>query len=80
MERVANNLTAAFVFAKIFSQYQLFTFSTSLLKNLFFTPEVVIPYQGFNQAILMPGGWHKKLNLLTECSNSVFIKFNFKAY
>ena len=36
--------------------------------------------QGFIQAILMYGRRHKKLNLLIEFSNSIFIKFCFKAY
>ena len=36
--------------------------------------------QKFIQAILMSGRPHKKLNLLIEFSNSIFIKFYFKAY
>ena len=36
--------------------------------------------QGFIQAILMPGRQQKKLNLLTEFSNLIFVKFYFKAY
>ena len=35
--------------------------------------------QGFVQAILMSSRRHKKLNLLIEFSNSIFIKFCFKA-
>ena len=36
--------------------------------------------KGFMQAILMGGRRHKKLNLVVEFSNSIFIKFYFKAY
>ena len=36
--------------------------------------------QGFMQAILMSDRWHKKLNLLIEFSNAIFIKFYSKAY
>ena len=36
--------------------------------------------QGFIQAILMSGRRHKKLNLLIEFSNAIFIKFYFKAH
>ena len=36
--------------------------------------------QGFIQAILMSVRLYKKLNLLIEYSNSMFIKFYFKAY
>ena len=36
--------------------------------------------QEFIQAILTFGRRHKKLNLLIEFSNSIFIKFYFKAY
>ena len=79
MERVANNLTAAVVSQKKFSAISAFHILYVSNENLFFTPEVFTPYQGFNQAILMPGGRHKKLNLLTECSKSIFIKFYFKA-
>ena len=39
-----------------------------------------IRIQGYIQTILMSGRWHKKLNLLTEFSNSIFIKFYSKAY
>ena len=35
---------------------------------------------GSIQAILVPGRRHKKLNLLIEFWNSVFIKFDFEAY
>ena len=35
---------------------------------------------GFIQAILMSGRRYKKLSLLIEFSNSIFIKFYFKAY
>ena len=31
-------------------------------------------------AILVSGRWHKKLNLPTEFSDSIFIKFCFKIY
>ena len=41
---------------------------------------ILLGTQGFTQAILMTGRQHKKLNLLTEFSNSVFIKLYFKAY
>ena len=36
-------------------------------------------YQGLIQAFLKSGRQHKKLNLLTEFSNSVFTKIYFKA-
>ena len=36
--------------------------------------------RGFIQAILMSASWHKKLNLLIEFSNSIFIKSYFKAF
>ena len=38
------------------------------------------PSQGFIQAILMSVRRHKKLNLLIEFSNSIFIKFYLKTY
>ena len=31
-------------------------------------------------AVLMSGRWHKKLNIIIEFSNSIFIKFYFNAY
>ena len=34
-----------------------------------------IQLHGFIQAILMPGRWYKKLNLLIKFSNSIFIFF-----
>ena len=42
--------------------------------------EVAVGTQGFIQAILMSGRRHKKLNLLIEFSNSIFMKFYFKAH
>ena len=42
--------------------------------------EKILPWQGFIQAILMPVRRHKKLNLLIEFSNSIFIKFYFIAF
>ena len=44
----------------------------------FLSPEVFS--QGFIQAILMSGRWYKKLNLLIEFSNSIFVKFYFETY
>ena len=40
----------------------------------------VFERQGFIQAILMPGRWHKKLNFLIEISKSIFIKFYSKHF
>ena len=37
-------------------------------------------YHGFIWAVLMSGRQHKKLNLLIVFSNSIFIKFDVKAY
>ena len=44
MEHVAK-IVNNFSFSKLFSQYQLFTFSTYINENLFFTAEVFIPYK-----------------------------------
>ena len=45
MEHVEKTVNSCSCFHKLFSQYQLFTFSTYFSKNLFFTPEVFIPYK-----------------------------------
>ena len=50
-------------------------FEDTVKKTIFY-----IHIQGFIQAILMSIRWHKKLNLLIEFSNSIFIKFYFKAF
>ena len=36
--------------------------------------------QGFIQAIVMSGRWHKKLNFLIEFQDSIFILFYFKKH
>ena len=51
----------------------LFQFAFSAYYSLY-------KYQGFIQAIFMSVRRHKKLNLLIEFSNWIFIKFFFKAY
>ena len=66
---------------------------THLLSLLLFTAVAVIIhvyihtlqitlflFYTYIQAILMSGRWHKKLNLLLEFWNSVFIKCYFEAY
>ena len=54
MERFAKvvNSFSSFSKLKLFSQYQLFTFTTFLNKSLFFTPEVTILYKKYS----VPGG------------------------
>ena len=47
--------------------------------NPFLSDEDIL-YQRFIQAVLTFGKRHKKHNLLIEFSNSIFIKFYFKAY
>ena len=52
------------------------------LKSLVFASNKVhfIIYKKFIQVILISGRWLKKINLLIEFWNSIFIKFYFKTY
>ena len=43
-------------------------------------PQGLLMLQGFIQAIFMSRRQHQKLNFLIEFSNSIFLKFYFKAY
>ena len=45
MERVEKIVNSCSYFCKLFSQYQLLTYSTYFNKNLSFTLEVFIPYK-----------------------------------
>ena len=68
-------LSRLFIFFEISEYHLLYLFQPPLIP--FIKLQVL---QGFIQALLMSGRQHKMLNLLSEFSNSIFIKIYFKAY
>ena len=68
-------LSRLFIFFEISEYPLLYLFQPPLIP--FIKLQVL---QGFIQALLMSGRQHKMLNLLSEFSNSIFIKIYFKAY
>ena len=68
-------LSRLFIFFEISEYPLLYLFQPPLIP--FIKLQVL---QGFIQVLLMSGRQHKMLNLLSEFSNSIFIKIYFKAY
>ena len=72
------------ILPRIYSKYCKISYLFFLHYNILWTTDNSkydeIVYQGFIQAILMSSRQYKKLNLLIEYWNSIFIKFYFWAH